>query len=400
MKNFVLVLLLLAVPALSFAQAGLPGVFSDASWEESRRGKLDSLLKHQMFQTSQVGMMVYDLTADKVLFSFNERQTMRPASTMKVLTAVTALDQLGGAFRFATSVGYRGEVRDSVLYGDICIKGGLDPLFSRDDMQRFSRMINEAGIKAVEGDIVIDQSMKDSVALGEGWCWDDDNPAVLPFVYHHSSDSCWFPIPYSGNVVERYASETTAIAGDTLVTIVLGEVSHGIRDVLEPMMKKSDNYFAETVFYRIGTFQSPSGSAMASHSAKAMARMIRKVGLNPEHYKIADGSGLSLYNYLSPELLAKVLRYAYRKKTVFSILSPVMPIAGEDGTLKRRMRKTVCQGNVYAKTGTVTGVISLAGYCTASNGHTLAFAIINQGVLKSKDARDFQDRVCMVLCGE
>jgi D-alanyl-D-alanine carboxypeptidase/D-alanyl-D-alanine-endopeptidase (penicillin-binding protein 4) len=75
-------------------------------------------------------------------------------------------------------------------------------------------------------------------------------------------------------------------------------------------------------------------------------------------------------------------------------------MAGNDGTLEKRMRKTVAAGNVRAKTGTLTGIISLAGYCTAANGHPLAFAIINQGVLKGKDARDFQDKVCEVLCKE
>ena len=69
-----------------------------------------------------------------------------------------------------------------------------------------------------------------------------------------------------------------------------------------------------------------------------------------------------------------------------------------DGTLEKRMRGTAAQGNVHAKTGTVTGISSLAGYCTTADGHVLAFCIINQGVLNGKPGRDFQDRVCKVLC--
>ena len=53
---------------------------------------------------------------------------------------------------------------------------------------------------------------------------------------------------------------------------------------------------------------------------------------------------------------------------------------------------------MHAKTGTVTGISSLAGYCTASNGHHLAFSIINQGVMHRKNGRAFQDRVCTILC--
>ena len=59
---------------------------------------------------------------------------------------------------------------------------------------------------------------------------------------------------------------------------------------------------------------------------------------------------------------------------------------------------TVAEGNVRAKTGTVTGIVSLAGYLTAANGHVLAFAIINQGVPSSAIGRTFQDKVCIELC--
>lgn len=51
-----------------------------------------------------------------------------------------------------------------------------------------------------------------------------------------------------------------------------------------------------------------------------------------------------------------------------------------------------------AKTGTLTGVYSLAGYCTAANGHALCFAVLNQGVMHGSNARSFQDKVCSVLC--
>ena len=58
--------------------------------------RLDSLLQAPMFETSTVGMMVYDLEGDSVIFKKNERQLLRPASTMKLVTAITALDRLGG----------------------------------------------------------------------------------------------------------------------------------------------------------------------------------------------------------------------------------------------------------------------------------------------------------------
>lgn len=122
------------------------------------------------------------------------------------------------------------------------------------------------------------------------------------------------------------------------------------------------------------------------------------MGLNPKRYEIADGSGLSLYNYLSAELEVQLLRYAFRNNNIYMHLRPSLPIAGEDGTLRKRMKGVFTAGNVHAKTGTVQGVSSLAGYCTAANGHHLAFSIINQGIQHHSNGRAFQDRVCTVLC--
>ena len=115
-------------------------------------------------------------------------------------------------------------------------------------------------------------------------------------------------------------------------------------------------------------------------------------------FRSADGSGLSLYNYISAELLVRLLRYAHNKEDIIGHLLPALPIAGVDGTLKKRMTEGNAYGNVTAKTGTVTGISSLAGYLTSADGRQLCFAIINQGVMRSQDGRAFQDRVCTVLC--
>ncbi len=66
--------------------------------------KLDSLLADPMFETTQVGLMVYDLTGDSAVYCRNERQTMRPASCMKLVTAITALDRLGDDYTYKTRI--------------------------------------------------------------------------------------------------------------------------------------------------------------------------------------------------------------------------------------------------------------------------------------------------------
>ena len=138
--------------------------------------------------------------------------------------------------------------------------------------------------------------------------------------------------------------------------------------------------------------------ATAKDAATVIDRLISKVGLNPRRYQIADGSGLSLYNYVSAELEVKWLRYGFRNNSMDRGLDPALAAAGVDGTLRRRMRVPFTQSNVFAKTGTVKCISSLAGYCTAAKGHHLAFSIINQGIMHHSNGRAFQDRVCTILC--
>ena len=120
--------------------------------------------------------------------------------------------------------------------------------------------------------------------------------------------------------------------------------------------------------------------------------------MNPASYKLADGSGLSGYNYLSPELEVAFLRYAYKDKERLSHLMEALPIGGIDGTLKNRMKKgTPSFKRVYAKTGSFTGIYCLAGYVTNNEGHDICFSIMNQNALTGGPTRVFQDKVCDIL---
>ena len=151
------------------------------------------------------------------------------------------------------------------------------------------------------------------------------------------------------------------------------------------------------MFYQIAKANSQQ-PGKASDASGAVKRLLYRLGLDPVNYTIADGSGLSLYNYVSAEMIVRLLRHAYDTRDIYDHLYPALPVAGVDGTLSSRMKGGACRGNVHAKTGTVSGVSTLAGFCRAANGHDLCFAILNQGVLKASDGRAFQDRVCDALC--
>lgn len=365
-------------------------------WPQNAQARIDKLLTHDMFETSQLGMMVYDLTADSVIYAHNERQLMRPASTMKVVTAITALDKLGGSYQFKTALYYTGTIQNRTLTGDLYCVGGFDPKFGRDDMRAFTHCMKTLGVDTIRGNLYADKSMKDLDVLGEGWCWDDDNPVLSPLVYRrkdHFMTEFEKELREAGIQVEAFSS----VAKCPAEAIRICERTHSIDQILLPMMKKSDNLYAEALFYQLVPREN--GRTVTAKAVRAVVRrLINKVGLDASRYKIADGSGLSLYNYVSVELLVKLLKYGYQHQNIYHHLLPSMPTAGVDGTLKKRLRGTHTHGKVWAKTGTVTGVTSLAGYCEASNGHLLCFAIINQGVMYGKNGRAFQDRVCHALC--
>lgn len=379
----------LLIDSVSPEQQSLP-------WPKSVVAGIDNLLKSDMFETSQVGMMVYDLDADSAIYCHNERQLMRPASTMKLLTAITAIDKLGGSYQFKTDLCYTGEVTDGTLSGNIYCVGGFDPRFNIDDMRAFVESIRKMGVDTIRGTIYADKSMKDEAQYGEGWCWDDDNPILSPLLVGRKDvfiDRFVQELREAGIVVDAFTGQGRK--PDDAFCIC--RRFHTIDQVLMRMLKESDNLYAESMFYQIGA---ASGNQPATaHSARnVMNRLIEKVGLDPKRYNIADGSGLSLYNYVTAELEVRMLRYAFKNNNIYLHLHPSLPQAGTDGTLRKRMTSPFTQGNVYAKTGTLSGISSLAGYCTAANGHRLAFAIINQGLLHGRNGRSFLDRVCTILC--
>ncbi len=367
-------------------------------WPGGLQMRLDSLLTDTLLQSTQLALMVYDLSDDKTLYCHNERQLMRPASTMKLLTSITALHRLGCDYTYKTRLYLAGTIKDGTLQGDIYCVGGLDPMFSRTDMGTLADMIKAKGVKKIHGRIITDKTMRDpEEKYGEGWCWDDDNPTLSPLL-----------VDRRDNFAAMLVAALRKAKIKTQVTIHAGELPQGdvtllcslerpIAEVLHDMMKESDNLYAESMFYQLAA-NDGKRPARAKDAAIHVAHLIDSIMPHPATYRIADGSGLSLYNYVTAEIETLLLRHAYHNKELYTTLRETLPIAGVDGTIKKRMTYSPAFANVRAKTGTLTGISSLAGYCTASNGHTLCFTIINQGVMRGRPAREFQDKVCRLMC--
>jgi D-alanyl-D-alanine carboxypeptidase/D-alanyl-D-alanine-endopeptidase (penicillin-binding protein 4) len=170
-----------------------------------------------------------------------------------------------------------------------------------------------------------------------------------------------------------------------------------ILDVVDEALKESNNLCAEALTFHLGALY---GHRPVAHKdGTNIIKGFLDFNLNmPAKYEIADGSGLSLYTYISADIMLQVLRRIYSNQPVYEAVLRGLPIAGWTGTLKGRMAGTAAERKIHAKTGTVSGICTLAGYAEARSGHTLAFVIFNQGIMTPRLARRWQNKVCELLC--
>ena len=368
-----------------------------ATWRDTIQTRLDSLCQLPLFETTQLGLYVFDLTDNLPLYAINATQRMRPASIEKLITSISSLHDLGGDYQFRTDLRINGDIVKGALKGDVYIVGGMDPLLSASDLNNMATALRNAGISSIAGNTYIDLSMKDDQPYGWGWCWDDDYGPLSALMVDAKDKfySEWNrALAKAGIKRKRSSIRQQQVPADTKSIYC---ATHTIDEALDPILKNSQNIFAECLFYQLAAY-SGQKKAGRKQAAKLIYDLIEGLGLEADQYQIADGSGLSLYNYVSPELLVRFLNYAFSKPEIYSHLYPALPIAGVDGTLSKRMQDTPAYDNVRAKTGTVEGISTLAGYLTAHNGHVLSFCIMNQGVNYGRMGRDFQDEVCSALC--
>jgi len=439
-----------------------------ATFPQSLSSKFDNVLMDKFFDTCLVSIQVEDLTANKTLYTKNEKILLRPASNMKIITSSAGLLYLTPDYEFTTNLYYDGYVSSDTLYGNIYVVGGCDPDFFTQDLYTFVEAIQSLNISFINGNIYGDVSFKDSLYWGKGWMWDDDPSSDAPYLSAlNINDNC-IEVFYDGekdqieispntkyvslrreyndsnldvdrNWIERkneivikgksdkkkyhtkvnllepakyfltifsevLDSNSIKILGSTELKDIPQEVNllysfkRKYADIINNLNKESDNLSAEMTLYALS--EKYSGKpATADSGIQFINMMIDSLGLNHKNYRIVDGSGVSNYNVVSAELLVKLLKYFYDNHLdYYEILYNSFPVAGADGTLENRMRKTAAANNVHAKTGTLSGVSCISGFIKAKNNHQIAFSIMMQSFVgSSKPARKFQDEICKIL---
>ncbi len=382
---------------------------------------IDSLTAQPEFRSAQWGVLVVNPRTGDTLYSKNAGKLFMPASNMKIITSAAALTLLGPEYTYKTTFLTNGEVRDSLLDGDLLVIGRGDPtvsdrmqgLITGDTLRGLATRVMDAladslrahHIRQVGGSIArVGNAFPDSI-YGIGWAWNNlgeyygagvdeliFNEGMAPTKLRALPDTVRDSL-YSGpakdpakaylealrdGLVRKGISVEGGVRDSILPTPIKMDTifvltSRPLREILPALMKPSQNQIAEILLRTIGLERG--GIGTADSARKIVGQQLLAWGVQPDGFVIRDGSGLSDQDLLTPETIVRVLDRIQRD-TAFATYYNSMPIAGVDGTIEKRMRGTPAQGNIHAKTGTLAKARSLSGYVTTADGERLIFSVL------------------------
>lgn len=213
------------------------------------------------------------------------------------------------------------------------------------------------------------------------------------------------PGAYYGAVPMPTASDTIPVASPAAAaatvpgaTVLAEHISPSLSDDLRVMLKTSQNLHAEMLL-RVAA-RAKSGDSSEDTALQFEEDFRKGLGLSDADVVMTDASGLSRKDMVTPQSEVTLLRWAAQQPWA-EIFRSALPLAGEDGTLMDRMKGTPAAGHVWAKTGSLTHVDSLAGYATSSRGEHLVFSFLgNNHNLKSKTATDVLDSLAVAMVEE
>lgn len=409
---------------------------------------VNTMMTDPVLKNATWGFVVYDPKTKKVISSYNENTPLVPASTTKLLTTETAMSMLGENYRWNTQLEYSGSVDENgVLNGNLYIVGSGDPSLGtnkagawayRDIISDFKEGLSREGIKKVNGDIIIQTALfKGNISkLPENVVWLESNNYYLPAgntreinpaneklivkkSANFSTEKKFFYVsPYNNQMVyaDKYEGEgilttklpdapaylantfrTTLVKGGIPVTgkvtpkmtdanpesrkMISTYKSPTLGDIIHYTNQHSDNGLAEALLKTVG-FQSL-GDQTTESGRKVVTDHLKKEGFDMMGLNYIDGSGLSRSNNVTPisqvKFLTSLMDEKYYK-TYFNSL----PVGGQSGTLKK-MFNGLGNGQVFAKTGTLNRVKTLAGYMKTNTGKTLVFSLLVNNYTGSVD---------------
>jgi PBP4 family serine-type D-alanyl-D-alanine carboxypeptidase len=173
--------------ACIFAQQSVDSVPQVNSLQELRHD-LDALIESPDMSNAIIGACVQSIETGEMFYRLNESKNLIPASTIKIVTTIAALDYFGPDFRFQTNMYLDGVINENGEYhGNVIIRGSGDPTMSEffyaepiKIIESFAKQLDSLGISTIKGNIIGDDTYFDNIYYGPGWSWDD-------FMYPFSS---------------------------------------------------------------------------------------------------------------------------------------------------------------------------------------------------------------------
>ena len=377
---------------------------------EALRHAIDSLVADPKFENAHLGVLIVNPETGDTLYSRNAGKLFMPASNQKILTSAVALAQLGPDYRYHTVIAKRGQLKDSVLTGDLIVIGRGDPTMSDRvhgsavrQMVTIADSIKARGIKRVTGTLKQGGNAFPDSIYGYGWEWDDisgESGAPIDELLFNEGmvqraakiggrdtvisvatrtpgyvylSSLYGALSQRGVRIEGLVdlnADSLSVPYDTVYVIE----SPPLREILKVFMKPSQNQIGEALMKTLGLEKAGIGSADAG--AEIITSQLREWGVDSTDVVVYDGSGLSRHNLVTPRAIVKILS-AMRKDTAFSVYYDAFPIAGVDGTVRSRMKGTPAENNLRGKTGTIEFVRSLSGYVDTADGQRLVFSFLS-----------------------
>lgn len=397
----------LAIALLLVALLAVPSVAAAID-----RAQLASSLQRESNRLgSASGALVVDLDTGEVLYSRRADKPLIPASNEKLFTTAAALLRLTPTGTIATTVQPTpGAVidEDGRLDGDLYLVGGGDPSLGDLHLKALVEDLDALGLRKVTGSVRGDESTFDTRRGGPRTSFRADLDIggwLGGLVYAHGRTGPGGPavvaaarlqaLLKAAGVTFGRAARAGTVDGEpdaaaAQATVPLASVqSATIGDLSATVNKPSDNFYAEMFTKLLGARFGSAGSTSAGLGV--MRTTLAELGIRP---RLADGSGLSRANRTTPRQVVKLLD-AMAERPEGEAFRLSLPRPGE-GTLRKRMRGTAAAKRCRAKTGTLNGVSALSGYCTAANGHTLAFSLIENRVY-APAAKRIEDRMVPVI---
>lgn len=168
-----------------------------------------------------------------------------------------------------------------------------------------------------------------------------------------------------------------------------------LAEIIKVVNKPSHNFYAEQLLKTLGAIFKGEGSF--ERGAQVVHEFLNSIGVADEHFINVDGSGLSRKNFIAPMATATLLRYMYHHP-YFNYFLESLPVAGLDGTLENRMRNTLAQGRVHAKTGYVQHMRALSGYTGLESKTPLLFVMMfNNYSVPTPKINLIQDKIAILL---